>query len=373
MIFVRMLCYLIVLLLGAYSLLRYFYLFQRSRIPHAVYFIVNFILILNLYLCHYKASWIPDEMLRNGLQGISAVYLSILLYTPVFCFLRGIIRILGKRKKSQGKIYKFFNHPAKSIYIILALTALIGGFSFYNMRHIMVTEYKAEVSKKTEEETLTIAYVADTHIGSAVTRSGVSRLVEQILSLKADMIVLGGDIFDGNTTDSLRAYTGEELKKLKAREGVYYIEGNQELRLEEDFTGYFKKAGILVLQDQTVRLTNGIQIVGLRDSADKKKIPPEQLFGGLDTEKPILVFSHRPKDFEQLTSAGADLVLCGHTHGGQYPLGFLAVLAANDMNYGMKKYGAMTAVTTSGAGGDGIPSKLTAPSEIVKITVTFQK
>ena len=122
-----------------------------------------------------------------------------------------------------------------------------------------------------------------------------------------------------------------------------------------------------------MRLTDGIQLVGLRDSADKKKISPEQLLSGIDTEQPVLVLSHRPKDLELLSRAGADLVLCGHTHGGQYPLGFLAALAANDMNYGIKKYGTMTAVTTSGAGGDGIPSKLTVPSEIVKLTVTFQK
>lgn len=373
MFFLRMLCYLIVLLLSAYSLLRYFYLFQRNRIPNAVYIIGNLILLLNLYVCYYKVPWIPDEMLRDVLQGISAVYLSILLYTPVFCFLRGIIRFFGKRKKRQGKIYKFFNHPAKTIYIILVLTALIGGFSIYNMRHITVTEYKAEVAKTSEREALTIVYAADTHIGSAVTRNGVKRLVEQINALGADMIILGGDIFDRNTTDSLKAYTGEEFKKLKAKEGIYYVEGNQELRLKEDVTPYFKNAGITVLQDQSVRLTDGIQLVGLRDSADKKKISPEQLLSGIDTEQPVLVLSHRPKDLELLSRAGADLVLCGHTHGGQYPLGFLAALAANDMNYGIKKYGTMTAVTTSGAGGDGIPSKLTVPSEIVKLTVTFQK
>lgn len=373
MIFLRMLCYLVVLLLSAYSVLRYFHLFKRNRIPNVVYYILNIILILNLYLCYYKASWIGNETVRTVLQGVSAVYFSILLYTPVFCFLRGIIRFIGKRKKKQGRIYKFFNHPAKTIYIILVLTALIGGFSLFHMRHVTETAYSVEVAKTSEKDSLTVVYVADTHIGSAVTRSGVENLVKKINSLKPDIIMLGGDIFDRNTTDSLKKYTSEEFEKLEAKEGIYYVEGNQELRLNEEFTAYFKQAGITVLQDQIAYLPSGIQIVGLRDNADKKKIPVEKLMSGIDKEKPVFVLSHRPKDLEKLSKAGADMVLCGHTHGGQYPLGFLAVLAANDMNYGFKKYGTMNAITTSGAGGDGIPSKLTVPSEIVKLIITFKK
>ena len=372
MIFLRMLCYLVVFLLGAYSVLRYFHLYKRNRIPDITYFILNFLFILNLYVCYYNASWISNETLRTILQGVSAVYLSILLYTPFFCFLRGIIRVFGKRKKKQGKLYKFFNHPAKTIYMILVVTALIGVFSLFRMRYVTETDYTVEVNKTSEKESLTIVYVADTHIGSAVTRRGVSHLVEKIHSMKPDMIILGGDIFDRNTTDSLKQYTSRELKKLVAKQGIYYVEGNQELRLKEDFTTYFRNAGITVLQDQTAYLPAGIQIVGLRDNADRNKMPVEQIMSGLDTEKPVIVISHRPKDLEKLSKAGADIVLCGHTHGGQYPLGFLAVLAANDMNYGIKKYDTMSAITTSGAGGYGIPSKLTVPSEIVELTIHFK-
>ena len=201
----------------------------------------------------------------------------------------------------------------------------------------------------------------------------MEKLVQRINEQKPEIVVLGGDIFDENTTDSLKRHTGEEFKKLKASQGIYYVEGNHELRLKEDFTGYFTKAGITVLQDQIAFLPDGLQIVGLRDSADSKKISIEKIMKGVDKEKPVLVFTHRPKQLEELSRAGVDVVLCGHTHGGQYPLGFLAILAANDMNYGLKKYDTMSAITTSGAGGYGIPSKLTVPSEIVKIKIQFNE
>lgn len=373
MVFLRMFCYLLVFLLGAYSILRYFHLFQRNRVPNAFYFILNFILLVNLFVCYRKVTWISSEVLRNVLQALGAVYLSILLYTPVFCFFRGILRFMGKRKKKQGKIYRFFNHPAKTIYIILILTALLGGVSMINMRIVRETSYTIDVPKKSQRESLCIVYVADTHIGSSMTRTGVEKLVQRINEQKPEIVVLGGDIFDENTTDSLKKHTSEEFKKLKASQGIYYVEGNHELRLKEDFTGYFTKAGITVLQDQIAFLPDGLQIVGLRDSADSKKISIEKIMKGVDKEKPVLVFTHRPKQLEELSRAGVDVVLCGHTHGGQYPLGFLAILAANDMNYGLKKYDTMSAITTSGAGGYGIPSKLTVPSEIVKIKIQFNE
>lgn len=373
MVFLRMFCYMIVFLLGAYSILRYFHLFQRNRIPNAFYFIINLFLLVNLFVCYRKVTWIDNEVLRNVLQGLGAIYLSVLLYTPIFCFFRGAFRLVGKRKNKPGKIYKFFNHPAKTIYIILILTTFIGILSMLNMRTIREISYKVDVSKESQRESLSLVFVADTHIGSGMTRNGVEKLVQKVNEQKPEIIVLGGDIFDENTTQSLKDYTSEEFKKLNASEGVYYIEGNHEPRLKEDYTEYFTKAGITVLQDQIAFLPDGLQIVGLRDSVDSKKISVKKIMDSVDREKPVLVLTHRPKQLEELRRAGADVVLCGHTHGGQYPLGFLAILAANDMNYGLKKFDTMSAITTSGAGGYGIPSKLTVPSEIVKINIRFNQ
>lgn len=371
MVFLRMGCYFVVFILMGYSVLRYFHLWSRTKIPNVIYFVFQVCLLGTLFVCHRKVPWIPNEIFRNILQGISAVYLSILLYTPIFCFVRGVIRFIGKKRESKGRVFRFFNHPANSIYLILAITAFIGGFSFFNMRHVVVNEYSFTVNKRASEKDVTIAMISDAHLGSAVTRQGLDSLIEKTNEMKPDIIVLCGDIFDENTTEELKKYASLKMKEFQAKLGVFYVEGNHEMRLNEDFTKWFADAGITVLRDQTACLVNGVQLVGIRDKVDSKKKPLRSLMAGLDSELPVIVLSHRPKQLQEMADLGADLVLSGHTHGGQYPLGFIPILMSNDMNYGLKKYGTMDAVTTSGAGGYGIPSKLTVPSEILKIKISF--
>ncbi len=364
---IRMICYLIILILISYSLLRYFHLWTRTGIPYCLYYILQGILLLNLLICQRRVVWIPNEILRNVLQGISAVYLSIMLYTPPLCFVRGIIRWIGDHKKKKGRIYRFFNHPARSIYCFLIFSICVGVLSFIQMRHISMTEYSVAIEKNAGQDNMKVALISDAHIGSAMTRTSLSKTITRINETKPDIVILCGDIFDSNTTKELREYSIQCLNKLQTKYGIYYIEGNQEVHLKEDLRNLLKDSEIKVLLDQTITLQNGIQLVGLRDLSDKRKNPVDRVLQSIAKESPVIVASHRPVDLETISSLGVDLTVCGHTIGGQYPLGFLPVSLVNDMVYGQKKIASMTAVTTSGAGGYGIPSKVTSKSEFVLI------
>jgi len=364
MAILRMCFYMLAALMAGYSLLRYYLLWKRTKVPNALYFVFQVALLGTLYICYQKVPLISNEILRNVLQGISAVYLCVLVYTPVFCLVREIIRRLGKKKEKKGKFYRFFNHPARSIYMILGITVVIGIYSFINMRLVCMNEYAVAVEKSAQEKEFTIAMISDLHVGSGVTRHGLNRMVEKTNAMKADIIVIAGDVFDKNTTDSMKQYTLEKLKELDAEYGVFFVEGDHELKQKEPFTDQISELGITVLQDQATYLVNGIQLVGLRDRIDQKKESLDFIMNGLDKEKPIIVVSHRPKELKELSEYGADVVLSGHTHGMDW--------LSNDMVYGTKKYGTMTAITTAGAGGYGIPSKVIVPSEILKIKVSFQ-
>lgn len=365
MAILRMCFYMFVALLAGYSLLRYYLLWKRTKIPNALYFVFQVVLLGALYICYQKVPLIKNELFRNVLQGISAIYFCILVYTPLFCLIREWIRRCGKKKEKKGKIYRFFNHPAKSIYVILGITVLIGLYSFINMRFINATEYSVRIEKEAEEETFTVAFIADLHVGSGVTRYGIDSMIEKVNEMQADIIVLGGDVFDQNTTDQMKQYTLNGLKKLEAEYGVFFVEGDHELKQKEPFTDQITQLGITVLQDQATYLVNGIQLVGLRDHIDQKKQSVDFIMNSLDKEKPIVVISHRPKELKKLSEYGVDLVLSGHTHGTDW--------LSHDMVYGEKKYGTMTAITTSGVGGYGIPSKVIVPSEIVKIEISMKE
>ncbi|MCH5266226.1 MAG: metallophosphoesterase [Lachnospiraceae bacterium] len=362
---------LILLALMGYSVLRGYHLWLRNRIPNAVYIVLQVILLGALFVCYCGFIPLPNEVLREVLQIISAIYLAVLLYTPVFCFFRGVIRFIGKRRKSRGRVYRFFNHPSKSIYIILGITACLGVFSVFRMRYVQVREYPMTMEKKMEEKEYSIAVLADLHLGTGVTRWSLDSLIEKTNEKKPDVIVLLGDIFDENTTEELKGYAAERMKQFSARHGVFYVDGNHEDNLSGDVTSYFTSAGITVLRNQTASLANGVQLVGVEEQKEEDRVDLSRLMKNLDREKPIVVLSHRPEQLPDMSAAGADAALCAHTHGGRYPFSWLFLPFFNDMIYGVKQYGAMSAITTSGAGGYGVPAKLTAPSEIVYVQISF--
>ena len=90
---------------------------------------------------------------------------------------------------------------------------------------------------------------------------------------------------------------------------------------------------------------------------------------GLDKTKYAVVLDHQPNDFDAETAAGADLVLCGHTHGGHiFPAGQIGlVMGANDAIYGASKRSDTSFVVTSGISGWAIPFKTGTFSEFVVI------
>lgn len=339
----------VAILLIGYSLLRYYHLWKRFRIPNAFYFVFQVLLLGTLFVCHYKPHLIHHEVGFYILQIVMAIYAGIMLYTPFLCFVRGAIRIIGKRVKAKGRFYRYFNHPAKSIYVFLTVTAVVGLFSFVGTKFVGVTEYI--VGTNSTKQKMKIVWLTDVHLGTGVARWELDSLIDKVNSQKADLLLVGGDIFDENTTPEQMQYAEEKLKTLKAKYGVFFIEGSYETMKE-----YWKKIGINCLTDQQLTLGNGVQILGCchNDNPRKKEISFYQSIF-FNKEQPILIVSHGEDNEEQWEKFGADLLLT--TEG----------------SYGAKTYGKMNAITSTGVGdygilGNFIPWNPLQPNEIVSIT-----
>ena len=91
---------------------------------------------------------------------------------------------------------------------------------------------------------------------------------------------------------------------------------------------------------------------------------------GTDPDLPILMLAHQPKQVTQSASAGVDLQLAGHTHGGQiWPFNFLVKLDQPSV-HGLTRHGDRTQLYTSrGTGFWGPPFRVFAPSEITVLTL----
>jgi predicted MPP superfamily phosphohydrolase len=213
---------------------------------------------------------------------------------------------LTRKKHRRGGLITFL--------IILAALAV---YMYYGNFTLDVTEYElAFANLPASFDGYRIAVVSDLH--AAVFGKDNAKLLAAVRDSRPDMIALTGDVTDdaGQIPGVLK--TVAELAKIAP---VYYVTGNHEWEKGEvrELLKALPGAGATVLQNVTVPLTLGddtIYLTGLEDpngSADMKT--PAEVFA----EKPdgfSVTLVHRNTFLEKLAPLGADLILCGHAHGG---------------------------------------------------------
>lgn len=185
-----------------------------------------------------------------------------------------------------------------------------------------------------------IAVVADIHVGPYKRTGYVQRIVKKVMSLHADIIVLPGDfIFDHHSDVSYL----KPLKELNAPLGVYAILGNHDAGLHltggllkegtpyrtqdrtDDVVEILKSAGITMLRNTSVtHEIDGVRfsLAGVDDiwmeSSDARSTL-EAIHG----KTPVILLAHNPDIILQEEHALADLIISGHTHGGQVRMPFV--------------------------------------------------
>ena len=239
--------------------------------------------------------------------------------------------------------------------------AIWGGFSEPKIKHIAVKIPGAPKMK--------LALLADTHLGMGVSLDRFDRVMHRIEAERPDGILVLGDIFEYGPHRS--AYAAR-IKQAKTPLGTYGVLGNHEY-----YTGYgdskafFEQAGITLLENTAVTLSNGVQVAGLKDikttGVTAKQVA--KLLDGLHKHKPIILLSHTPLLEDVAAEHGANLMLSGHTHNGQlWPFTYLVKLVFPHV-YGLYEINKMKLYVTSGIFYWGMPLRFLAPAEIAFIEV----
>jgi hypothetical protein len=228
---------------------------------------------------------------------------------------------------------------------------------------------------------LKIAMIADAHLGTTFDGEGFAKHLKKIEADAPDILLISGDFADDGTSAEDLKKACEALGEFQCKYGVYFAYGNHDrgyYRDEskgftaEDFAAELERNGVKILQDEYELIDDRFYVVGREDAGVRDRMSAEELLGEIpDKDKYIIVLDHQPNDYDNEAKTSADLVLSGHTHGGQMvPITYIGELfGINDRTYGYEQREGTDFIVTSGISCWEIIYKSGTKSEYVMITV----
>lgn len=213
----------------------------------------------------------------------------------------------------------------------------------------------------------TILQISDLHID--MNPGAVARLLEIVDQLKYDICVLTGD-FRGKTFGPFdEAVEGLACLRPSLGEFVYGVLGNHD---SVRMIPQIEEIGVQMLLNESVvveRANQRIYLAGIDDAHLYRTHDIEKVASQIPRTSFSILLSHTPETYHQAAHAGFDLLLSGHTHGGQICLpGSIPVTLCADlprhMGAGRWKYKDMTGYTSVGLGSSLVPVRFNCPPEI---------
>lgn len=294
----------------------------------------------------------------------------VLIFLVVFWLLSDLVFFIIERIRKT----KFKRRWAAIPAVCASFVYLLTGWILAN--HVWITNY--EILTEKDVGNLRVVMFADSHVGTTFDGKGFSEQVKRMQEQNPDVVVIAGDFVDDSTTYRDMVDACSALGTLQTNYGVYFSFGNHDKGYYDtrgysgdDLIAELEKNGVQVLQDEAKLIDNRFYLIGRQDLSEKGREEISALTAPLDREKFMLVIDHQPSDYARETAAGVDLVLSGHTHGGQLiPINLvMGWMGTNDRIYGYERRGNTQFIVTSGISDWAIKFKTGTKSEFVVINI----
>lgn len=268
----------------------------------------------------------------------------------------------------------------KAIAIIFTTWLSVILWMIWGSKSIAITKYDIISNKIPKSfQGFRIAQISDYHNGTF--NKDNKQLLQKLKECNPNIIVITGDFFDGKKKSNFDKCF-EFIKEAVKLAPVYYTTGNHERSLKEykQLSEQLEEMGVIVLEDKSVSIKKEnelIHLIGIHDlnfHKDKTSQGVQKRIENLmkkDTYNILL--SHRPEIFEDYVETGVDLVLTGHTHGGQFSIPFIGGVYAPHQGF-LPKYDAglfiennTNMIISRGLGESSIPLRFNNRIEIVLV------
>jgi predicted MPP superfamily phosphohydrolase len=216
---------------------------------------------------------------------------------------------------------------------------------------------------------LRVGLITDVHHSATVSGDDVSHAVEVLRAAKPDLVVLGGDYVSFGD----RRFVGSVAERLAplahAPLGSFAVLGNHDD--DREMPAALTMQGFAVLRDQRTTITargESIDIAGIRFWTRKPSEIANVLRGSGET---VLLLSHDPRRLTEAALLDVQLVLSGHTHGGQVVLPGLGALAGRKFPVlsGVGRESSTTLFVSRGVGTVYVPVRFNCPPEVAVLTL----
>ena len=223
-----------------------------------------------------------------------------------------------------------------------------------------------------------IVQLSDIHIGPTLRRDFLNSVVDRVNALSPNLVAITGDLVDGSVAQ-LSEHV-RPLSRLKSTYGTYFTTGNHEYYSGADpWIQFLRSIDVRVLRNEHLTLVHSgtpIDIIGVDDWTAKNfggdhGHDIKKAVAGRKTERVGVLLAHQPRSIDEASDENIDLVLSGHTHGGQlWPFRF-AVKLVQPYLEGLHRHSERTRIFVHrGTGYWGIPMRLGVNAEIVELTLT---
>ncbi len=327
----------------------------------------SFVLYLTFFgaLMYPLARYFP--VVPNWLYFLLSLPIGVIFLTFIIAIFHEIISFGIKKTKYTKNRREFFKKSLDiaATSVILATNAK----AMDNARNIELEVVDVEI--KNLKDRYKIIQLSDIHIGGLIDKHFIKDLVSKVNILGADLVVITGDLVDTKLEFAKDAL--DELKNLKSIYGTYFIVGNHEyFHGVSPIIDYVNSLGIKVLENESVYIgdkNSGFNLAGVYDRFGFRygSYKPDITKALKDcVDSPTVLLAHQPKYIKDLENTdNIDLILCGHTHGGQiFPFNFLVKLEQPYVK-GLNQHDETTQVyVNKGTGFWGPPMRLGASSEI---------
>jgi len=307
---------------------------------------------------------------------MTAGYFSLPLLLYLFLFVILLDLALGVARLTRVLSGETVNSPRFRrirLFLVLAVPVAVVVIGAVRNNRPQIREYSVEIPHKSSKiRQLKIAFAADFHLRETTNGCLMERFVEKVNAAHPDLILIGGDVLEGDPKGGNLGELEAQFRRLKSKYGVFGVPGNHDLRGPGAMT-FFDQAGIRLLQDVVEKFDNAFYLVGRNDVRFGGRKSIHDLLRDCDRSLPVIVLEHRPTDLDNVSRSGADILLSGHTHNGQlFPVNFI-VKRHYELSWGYKLKKETHVFVTSGIQVWGPPVRTAGDSEILIVNVSFRE